>query len=350
MIWFLSREGEYLYEIYSKVTDPVQVQIGSRVLWVSRELCLQQLIYEVASNGLSSEVLNPLSAIDVLQVCQIIAYNRLDVVSKDLTFGEYLEIQRIKPIEIFKDLEFSDTLVYEKYREYLIESLQGSLSVQVYDVGWSGTIQYCLQCLLRSYVSELVELEGIYLGTFEPRYPIRTRGIICTDGQPVAAFRAIKHCTEIVEILHCSPHGRVIGVDRIEGEWVAIREGFHELGQRLEEVLEYRRIWDPVFEAIYFSNQKEQALGNLFRLLRSPTRVELEFFGDLHYISNIGEFEGRALARPECGIFYLRYPWRLLRDYKSSFWRLGFYRRLPFLYRLLLRMMMPNLRFGRSAD
>ena len=345
MIWFLSREGEYLYELYSRVKTIEQEE--GQVLWISRDLCLQQLIYEVARQNLSSDTLAPLSARDVLHVCSKLGYNSIANFSHNLTFGEYIEFSGLKPTELFRQIDLSESLAYKNYREYLIESTQGDLSILVYDVGWSGTMQYCLQCLLRLYVSEAVELEGIYLATFESRFPVRTRGIICNDAQPVDAFRAIKHCVEIVEILHCSCNGRVVGVAHVDGLWAPVREGFHELGEHLEKVLQYRRVWDSVFEAIYFSDEKDHAIRNLFRLLMAPSRQELYFFGDLHYLSNVGEFEGRALAQPVCGVFYLLRPDRLLRDYKASFWRLGFYRRLPFLYRFLLRILMPDLRFGR---
>ena len=345
MIWFLSREGEYIYELYCK--GKALQHEDFKVLWISRELGLKQLIYEAAKSRLNRNLLKPLLARDVLQVCCKLGFNGLGVTSRDLSWGEYLEISGIKPIEVFEQLEFSDLSVYEKYSEYLVESMQGARKIQLYDVGWSCTMQYCLQCLLRLYVSESVEIDGIYLGNFKPRFPISARGIICNDARPVDAFRAIKHCVEIVEILHCSRYGRVIGVDQVSGVWAPVREGFHELGEHLDEVLQYRRVWDSVFEAIYFSDEKDQAIRNLFRLLKSPTDEELEFFGELKYLSKIGEVEGRAIAKPVKGVFYLLRPDKLLRDYKTAFWRLGFYRRLPRIYRFILSFLMLDLRFGR---
>jgi len=348
--WFLSREGEFLHELFCAAGgDPSD----ARILWASRRLCIQQMLLEWRNGSLAASSFDPLKARDVVDALEGLGTASHAVCSKDETWAEFLarnpSLADSWPLAAFAQNSVAESR-RDNWRQYLIEQVGDSREIFVYDVGWHGTMQYCLQTLVRTYFPERkIEFRGIYLGTFRSAFPVTARGLVCERESPRHRFKEIKLSVEVLEILLASPHGSVEGVELQDRQWVPIRAATHELGDGLEKLLRYRSRWRPTFEHIFFGACSPEAVDQLIRLLRAPSPAELELLGDLAYRSIGADDGGRPhfIAKPGPNGSYLLRPWLLLRDYKSAFWRLGFYRRLSWPCRVMLRIIMPRLTFSR---
>lgn len=350
MRWFLSREGEFLHESFRRSGGD---STESCVLWASRNICIEQMLVEWRAGKLDASLFGPLKARDMATVIRLLGAGFALDCSKSETFEQFLD-RKSRRAEDWLNASLGTASLkekrHDKWRRYLIEKVGDNREIIIYDVGWHGTMQYCLQALIAAHFPQReIHVRGIYLGTFRSSLPITFCGLVCENESPGNRFKDLKLCVEIVEILLASPHGTVEGVDFEAGQWVPVRAADHELGDGLERVLRYRERLSAVFQDIYFGSCSAEAVNQLVRLLRAPSAEELRLFGDLAYRTNEGSDRTPAyLARPKGVWGYLLFPWMLLRDYKSAFWRLGFYRRLSWPCRVMLRLMMPRLRFSRE--
>ena len=94
------------------------------------------------------------------------------------------------------------------------------------------------------------------------------------------------------------------------------------------------------------------ATAPFVRLLTRPTANEAVAWGNLPFWPDFGkQSRDHFIARPGRSLLaYLFRPCRLKSDYRKCFWRAGFYRRLPWAHRLLLRLTFPRLKFAYKAS
>lgn len=211
----------------------------------------------------------------------------------------------------------------------------------IVDIGWHGSLQNSLNLLLRDSSSD-TKLTGHYLATFPPAASFvesgdRHRGYLAESGEPKSTYDAIFASVEVFEWVFSADHGSVIrfaegpeGVRPIleqsevdEGKILLAR---HMQRGALDFIDDFLEQWRPP-EQIEISPQ--MAARPLFNLLRSPSSREARSLGDLPHAEGFGDvYVQRSIARPsETLLNPFRYH-RLLREYRTAFWRRGYRKRL----------------------
>lgn len=229
-----------------------------------------------------------------------------------------------------------------------------STQVGLVDLGWQGNLQAALQELM-SNAGSGIELQGYYMGTIDPvgvKDPDRTEGLYFNRSRPEWPCRTIRYCRLLVEILFAAPHPSVKRIRR-EGdgfapEFVPVNEHAEVIDQlmlmqeaALDCIRRNRERWTAEAD-----NVRDQAMQELARLLRAPTREEAGILGEIQHFGGFGQaLDLYPLARPEAAPWQL---WHLRSQYRRAYWRQGFLVRLAPWQRLALAPLIVGMTLDRS--
>ncbi len=228
----------------------------------------------------------------------------------------------------------------------------------VADIGWRASMQQSLARILLPRQPRL-RIEGFYLGLCRRAAPADEphnglRGCLLHLGQPERNYFILRHCVELAELLFASPEKSLIRMQLENGHAVPVFEEQHELAECLPGIKAMR---EGALD--FIENAKESppeinaqsVMTDLKRLLTQPAQAELDILGNLSFADTFGERPPRRfLARPAPFIENILHPLKMKAEYRRSFWRKGFYLRLSFPERLLLRIIMPRLAFSRMES
>lgn len=217
---------------------------------------------------------------------------------------------------------------YEALMTYL-RSLDFQEKIAVVDIGFHGTIQYCLERLLKKELSE-IQVKGYYLNAskkYVNKYGIAVEGYVYRD-QPYDL---------LFEAQFLSQDGSLKRFKLEDGKSVSILEApeYTENGQGLlDEVPIIREYQTGAIRFIQYMREavpldaitanRDAAMNNIERLLTRPSLKEARLWGDFRFLN----FTRGYLAHPQSWLTYLLHPGRLKEDLLSSGWRIGFMRRL----------------------
>lgn len=243
-------------------------------------------------------------------------------------FNEFIRIVERVYETIRVDVVQNAKEEYAALMEYL-RSLDFQKKIAVVDIGFRGTIQYCLERLLKSESSE-IQIKGYYLNAskkYIEKYGIKAEGYVYRE-QPYDL---------LFEAQFLAQDGSLKRFKLEEGKSVPILEApeYTANGQGLlnEEpiireyqtgairFIQYMREVMPL-DAIKVNS--DSAMCNIERLLTMPSLKEARLWGDFRFLN----FTRGYLAHPQSWLTYLLHPGRLKEDLLSSGWRIGFMRRL----------------------
>ncbi|UJP04454.1 MAG: HAD-IA family hydrolase [Nitrosomonas sp.] len=213
-------------------------------------------------------------------------------------------------------------------------------SIGIVDIGWHGSLQESIDRLFKLYRYDS-QLTGFYLGTFSAAKArvdagAKQHAFICELGEPAEQLAIIKASVEVFEWFFCAPHGSVVSFEQtpegIKPKFGSIRNEQYRIDtaqqmqagalQFIDDALNCFSILPPPITS-------DLALSLVKDLLVRPTAKEAREIGDIYHSEGFGNVEkARPIAHPSahpCNPF----AWtNLLKDYRKSFWRAGYRRRM----------------------
>lgn len=232
---------------------------------------------------------------------------------------------------------------YIGFLEYF-SSLNCTDEIQIVDIGWRCTMQYCLKNLL----PEKYKLHGYYLGVREDAFILNNEytGFFLNGELDEEKKIFLASMTALIEIFFSAPHGSIDGY-REDGSVVY---GAYECDNDDSSCL-VKEIQEGSFKFVKdFSNHPISGLarGNsemLFRGLKQlgtvPQKEELDVFGNFPFHMGAGIVKA---AYPDSIMCYVVNPKKFLYDFSNSNWKVAFLRKtlkikLPYykLFELLYR-------------
>ena len=230
------------------------------------------------------------------------------------------------------------------------------------DVGWNATIFGAMTKLVRMR-KPACSTHGFFFGTFEWAYLNQhdnssLSGYYFEDCKPDENYHALKHSIAICEILFSAEEDSLLRFKNERGQWVpefdleAASIEYSEAVRSIQTsalavVSEYKR----GSGALHLGVNQSYATKAFVRLLTRPTVEEARHWGDLPFWPEFGhQVRDHFLARPSSLFQYLIKPYFMKREYRKCYWRAGFYRRLPWLHRIILRCICPDLKFAYKAS
>lgn len=225
---------------------------------------------------------------------------------------------------IKKDLKSA----YEGFQAYF-QQLNCTEEIQVVDIGWRCTMQYCMRNLL----PENYSLHGYYLGVREDAFTDMSEceGFFLNGENDEEKKAFLASVSALIEIFFSAPCGSVTGYAADGTPLHASYECAHDgSGRKLVKSLHegaLRFVED--FAGSSISHMIEMDVDGIFEGLRkmgsSPSREELIAFGNYPFRMGVGVVKAAA---PSGLIFYAIHPRQLLYDFANSNWKIGFMRRL----------------------
>jgi predicted HAD superfamily hydrolase len=345
-VFFLARDGWIMSQVYNRIGGGPP----SAYLYGSRRAFMLPAITE-----LDDPTLRFLSAGRPLEVGQYLKRIGLDpeqlgdVIARAGFAGPTDRVRA--PVDtgrvrsLFRLVEPQIRAVAEHERDVTLEYLrQSGLStarrVAVVDLGWQGTQQRALVKLLKLAGAE-VSVDGYYLGTFEQARVheaegLKLHGWLFEFGQPAEFRNLINTCCEILEFIHCAPHGPVLGFER-KGDTIVpvfatpeVPPTQLEAAERLQSAaLAYIDDFSALAKRLpWLVIKRELGVAPLVRVLTRPTGEEAQHRGDLLHSDGFGGQIGTPIARPPGPWELVLHPTRVVSGLERSFWRAGYVRRL----------------------
>lgn len=221
------------------------------------------------------------------------------------------------------------------------EGLLEGGQMAIVDLGWHGTLQNSMDRLIRR-MGATTRLTGYYMGTFPAakRYADRGQkmhGYLCEEGNPVELHAAIRTSVELFEWVFSAPHGSVCNFHATAEGIEPVFADFEFEAERWEAAFamqagifrfidDYLSIWQgQTLPAV----PPEEAMRRFHDALAHPTPEEARRLGNLQHAEGFGSVVvPRYIAKPQGSIWNpLSYP-RLVRGYRTTFWRPGYMRNL----------------------
>lgn len=222
--------------------------------------------------------------------------------------------------------------------------------VAIVDLGWQASSLRSLQDLLRLRQPDF-RLRGFYFGTWTAAAPVVEAGCELASfffhlGQPQPRAALLAECVELIEHLFTAPHATVVSLARdaqgwrpVCGAWETTPQQRQALGRVSAAAAAF--VQDLLAVVPTMKEHDRLPFGYLEtvleRVLRHPTRAEAEALGELPHRSSFGgNAPCRHLARPPAMARAFLRPRALREAFGRAYWRAGFRARLGPLERTLI--------------
>jgi predicted HAD superfamily hydrolase len=362
-IWFLSREGKILQSAFQNLCPEYK---QSAYILVSR-----RAVNFASISVLDEDALNFLSsgntALSYFDYCQ-----RIDLPSTEITAAA--KDLGIKPEEkvhsseqkallrkLFQKLESPIlSLAEEERKSYLnyLEKLNPTKKKKLWivDIGWHGSIQRSLTQLLRTHSAKL-NTHGLYIGTFDrcsgnESPDCRMEGYLIDKSFPLISFRDLKVSLELVESLLTSTDSSLRkmihspSTDELAPQFETEKVPQSQVEQ-LEKVQEQALSLIDDILPLLDPTQRDQGLNPQFalqplkELLRHPYPEELSCFGSIQFSDNFGISHQTKPLIPKPQALPWWKPLKLQNTFFAAYWKIGLWRRLTFVQKLVLILLSP---------
>ena len=214
--------------------------------------------------------------------------------------------------------------------------------IAIVDLGWQASSLRSLQDLLRLRQPDF-RLRGYYFGTWTAAAPVVEAGCELASfffhlGLPQPRAALLAECVELIEHLFTAPHATVVSLAReaqgwrpVCGEWETTPQQRQALGRVAAAAAAF--VQDMLAVVPSMTEHDQLPFGYLEsvleRVLRHPTRAEAEALGDLpHRASFGGNAPWRHLAKPPALARALLRPRAIREAFDRAYWRAGFRARL----------------------
>lgn len=197
--------------------------------------------------------------------------------------------------------------------------------IAIVDIGWRGSMQYYLQSMI-THADICADIHGFYVGRIRETIPsINLSAYIPPEAQPrvggAGLFESLFLAQEgSTKAYRRDPDGYVRPV-LYQSEYTANGEdkkiqAYQEGALAFIEMMKTGVGAQPMDNAV--------ATANLYQAIRRPRKLELGLFADLSF----SDGDTHPLAAPQSLGIYLRHPKRLMLDFATSQWKIGFLKRL----------------------
>lgn len=328
-VYFLSREGQPLKQMFDLYQYKVKGNIASHYLEVSRRSTLLPSLTPLAEESFETlfRQYRRISLFEFLSSLGLEAQTRSIALALGLPDG--VETTReedfptcptftaLKALPLFQDLYESERVARRRvFIAYLAELSGGTppAKLVIVDVGWKGTIQDNLFALLCSKGDTPVHaVSGYYVGlvaagAVSPRND--KHGLLFSSvGAPSPKFRVFNENRALFEVVLAADHGSIVRYESTaDGRAHAIRGEFEEGEMLATEVFPVQR---QIFEhfkrlvaAIPHSGKGRvlpfaEVVRAHARMVFNPTPRERMWFSSVFHVENYGVFERSRFAGSE---------------------------------------------------
>jgi len=320
-VFFLSREGQPLKQMFDLYCDRVGVRVQSHYLEVSRRSTLLPSFTSLAEERYETlfRQYRSMSLLEFLSSLGLESY--CTELSKELGLSDSQTANRLGDFpssELFSRLKVLPRFIaiYDHERlarraaflRYLITLSDGEIPADlvVVDVGWKGTIQDNLFAMLcREPNSVVTSVTGYYIGLIDQGAAgpnNRKHGLLFSSvNGHTPRFHVFNENRALFEILLAADHGSVASYEMdMNGQARVVHGSFDE-----QEMLEnfvfpvQRNIFERYSQMLDYTTMdveshtplvKDVALSHA-RLVFHPSQAELEWFSTVFHVENYGVFE-----------------------------------------------------------
>lgn len=222
------------------------------------------------------------------------------------------------------DIEENAKEEYSGFKAYW-NTLNCTREIQVVDIGWRGTMQYCLEYLL----GEAYTIKGYYLGIRRDAFIRDYEDIYLNGSEDFEKECFLAGMTALIEVFFSAPHGSV----------KRYRTGGHivyypyeceddELNEQLVKALhcgaeQFVKNYSESLLSQIAPISPHQMFRTLYEMGTRPKKDDLISFGN--YPFQMGT--GVAKTIDANGLFsYISNPRKFLLDFSNSNWKVGFLR------------------------
>ncbi|AHV99273.1 HAD family hydrolase [Paenibacillus sabinae] len=348
-VFFLSRDGFIMKKVFELMG--MNQEFSSKYLYASRRALNFASIKAIDEDSLNFLV-SGTSRLKVKEFLQRIGLNEFEYRERITKVGFPNEDHIVDSGEDYAKLRdlyasLSEVIADKatKERELLIEYLRQEeffdyKKIAIVDIGWHGSMQFSLEKMIED-VPDKPEIFGYYFGTYEQaqRYidqGLKLQGYLCDLGQPDEYYKTIKLCVEVFEFIFGAPHGSVINFYRDQGYIKPTLESTdmdQEKNEKLIAVqngaLDFVKEIEPLVKESSLILDIKTAIRPLQKILSKPSIEEAVRLGDLVHAEGFGEiYVKRYVAKPSTRISLLFNPAKLVKEYRNSFWKAGYLKRL----------------------
>lgn len=354
-VYFLARDGYIMKQVYDRLRTAGWADAEAHYLYASRRALNVPAIERIDEESTDFLVsgtsrltvgqflrrvgLDPVELSDAIRACGFSSTEQRVLSGED--YGRLRALFRAVEQPLLRSTEREREALSVYFRQ---EGLLAPGQWAIADIGWHGSLQQSLERLSQRFGGP-AQVPGFYLGTFAgaQRHVARGaqhRGYLCELGQPADMLAVIRASVEVFEWIFSAPHGSVIRLDLDGGQVRPVFEdaAFEQERQATASLMQAGAL--AFVDAFLGQWEQPQTLAlppqlvvrALAGLLQAPTRHEAELLGNLPHVEGFGDVQvSRPIARPGHSVFNPFRLRQLAEQYRSSFWRAGFRRRLnPF--------------------
>ena len=354
-LYFLARDGHVLLKVHEKLLERGMASIHrARYLFASRRALNVPAMSEV-DEGVCDFLVSGTSRLSVKDFLQRVGLNPshfvdeikaagfdgpLQCVDDGLSYGRLRALFRSLAPELLAVASQERALLYRYWEQ---EGVFRADHCGIVDIGWHGSLQDSM-CRLMGQYGQSTKVTGLYLGTYAAAKDREAKGArhqayLFKAGEPQPLLQAVKGSIELFEWFFCAPHGSVLGFQESpegqisplfeSGVLEAAREGS---AARLQ--LGALAFIDDALSAFQEGHQPplvppDLAIALIEELLHHPTLEEVSLLGTIPHAEGFGGVsQVRPMIDPIPALWNPLNLKRLISDYKTSFWRPGYRRRL----------------------
>lgn len=226
------------------------------------------------------------------------------------------------------DLKEKSNVARDGFGSYF-QSVECTDELQVVDIGWRGTMQYCLKQLL----PDSYNIRGYYLGVTEDTLlnASEYQGMFFSGKTNLEKRTFIAAISALIEIFFSAPHGSVEGyrsdgtVAYADYECEEYKESANLVKDLQDGALSFVRDFKRSPLSMYVDLNEQAIFYGLAQLGIHPQKQELLSFGRFPF--HMGTTVEK-IASPKSWICYILHPKRLLYDFANSNWKIAFMKRL----------------------
>jgi hypothetical protein len=201
----------------------------------------------------------------------------------------------------------------------------------IFDLGWRGTQQACLQSILW----DSPPLHGYYLSISDTfASPGTTKGYLVNNGRPGKLRGLLESATPVVELFYSSPAPSLLSYSGIDENVRPIYDAANPNAAAIQQLhagaVAFIDAFAATFDGPTVPLSKEVALQGLAQIIIKPSREALEFLQNLVFSDALGRENGQALTAtrpPPLRSFFCNYS-RFFEAYSETFWRAHFIREM----------------------
>ena len=328
-VYFLSREGQPLKQMFEIYREHLRGDIDSYYLEVSRRSTLLPSLGPLAEEKFQTlfrqyrriSLFEFLSSLGLEENASIIAEN-LDLphgaeTIREEDFPTSQTFAKLRDLQLFQNLYDTERkLRCGAFKTYLAKLSDGKLpsNLAVVDVGWKGTIQDNLFAILsRNGDTPVNQVTGFYIGLDATRgsYPGNNKyGLLFSSvGILSPKFRIFSENRSLFEVILAADHGSIVSYASTKGGHAhPIRGRFDEVEMLSKSVFPVLRQLIKNFEQLVTEiPQYEKRNLPLFdkvvrghsRMVFNPTQQERIWFSSISHSENFGVFECSLFTGPK---------------------------------------------------